>query len=161
MESKDQLGRLHHFNKIPGRIVSLVPSQTELLVDLGLREQVVGITKFCVHPTDLKQQKTIVGGTKNVKIDKISALKPDIVIANKEENTQQIVAALETIAPVWVSDINSVKDSLNFIGAMGALFGREEQAADLIRAIETARKDFKGYIDDKPALKTASLPWCL
>ena len=84
MESKDQLGRLHHFNKIPGRIVSLVPSQTELLVDLGLREQVVGITKFCVHPTDLKQQKTIVGGTKNVKIDKISALKPDIVIANKE-----------------------------------------------------------------------------
>ena len=159
MESKDQLGRLHHFNKIPGRIVSLVPSQTELLVDLGLREQVVGITKFCVHPTDLKQQKTIVGGTKNVKIDKISALKPDIVIANKEENTQQIVAALETIAPVWVSDINSVKDSLNFIGARGALFGREEQAADLIRAIETARKDFKGYIDDKPALKTAYLIW--
>ena len=81
-----------HLDKIPKRIISLVPSQTELLVDLGLEDRIVGITKFCVHPKHLKQTKTIVGGTKTIHIKKIKALKPDIVLCNKEENTQEMIA---------------------------------------------------------------------
>ncbi|MBQ0769678.1 MAG: ABC transporter substrate-binding protein, partial [Bizionia sp.] len=77
----------------PLRIVSLVPSQTELLYDLGLEDNIVGITKFCVHPVHFKKTKTSVGGTKQIKIDKIKALKPDIILCNKEENTKEIVEA--------------------------------------------------------------------
>jgi ABC-type hemin transport system substrate-binding protein len=71
-----------------------VPSQSELLYDLGLEESIVGITKFCVHPQHLKATKTIVGGTKNVKFEKIKALSPDIIICNKEENTLEMVEML-------------------------------------------------------------------
>lgn len=159
MESKDQLGRLHHFEKVPSRIVSLVPSQTELLVDLGLRERLVGITKFCVHPKELRKQKVVVGGTKQVKFEKIASVQPDIIIANKEENTLKMVTELQRIAPVWVSDIYTVDDSLDFIRAMGVLFGRDELAADLIKAIGTARTDFNKHIQGKPVLKTAYLIW--
>src|SRR6187402_3385621 len=101
----DQLGITHTFDSSPKRIVSLVPSQTELLYDLGLEDSIVGITKFCVHPFHLKSTKTIVGGTKNIKYDKIKALQPDIIIANKEENTQAIVEQLKDICPVWITDI--------------------------------------------------------
>lgn len=159
MESKDQLGRIHHFDKIPSRIVSLVPSQTELLADLGLREQIVGVTKFCVHPPELKKETVVVGGTKQVKFEKIASLQPDIIIANKEENTLEMVTELQRIAPVWVSDIYTVDDSLNFILAMGALFRRDELTADLIKTIETARTDFKKHIQVKPVLKTVYLIW--
>jgi iron complex transport system substrate-binding protein len=101
----DQLGTTHKFETTPKRIISLVPSQTELLYDLGLEEEIVGITKFCVHPFHLKSTKKIIGGTKQVKIDKIKELQPDIIIANKEENTIEIVAELSKICPVWVTDI--------------------------------------------------------
>ncbi|WP_420379859.1 helical backbone metal receptor [Gilvibacter sp.] len=161
MESKDQLRRIHHFDKIPSRIVSLVPSQTELLVDLGLRERLVGITKFCVHPQELRKQKVVVGGTKQVKFEKIASLQPDIIIANKEENTLEMVTELQRIAPVWVSDIYTVGDSLDFILAMGALFRRDELAADLKKAIATARTDFKKHIQGKAVIKTAYLIWKL
>ena len=88
MKCIDQIGNQHTFDTVPKRIVSLVPSQTELLYDLGLEDSLVGITKFCIHPYHLKATKTIVGGTKKIKIDKIKALKPDIIICNKEENTK-------------------------------------------------------------------------
>jgi ABC-type Fe3+-hydroxamate transport system substrate-binding protein len=79
----DGIGAEFYFENSPKRIVSLVPSQTELLFDLGLEDSIVGITKFCVHPPHLKATKTIVGGTKNVKFEKIKALSPDIIICNK------------------------------------------------------------------------------
>ena len=81
----DSLGTLHTFNEVPQRIISLVPSQTELLVDLGLESKLVGITKFCVHPEDLRNRKQLVGGTKKVNFDKIKALNPDIIICNKRK----------------------------------------------------------------------------
>ena len=94
----DQLGTIHTFENTPKRIISLVPSQTELLYDLGLEDSIVGITKFCVHPFHFKSTKTIIGGTKNIKYDKIKALQPDIIIANKEENTQEIVEQLRYLS---------------------------------------------------------------
>ena len=88
---KDQLGTLHSFETAPKRIISLVPSQTELLYDLGLEEKIIGITKFCVHPFHFKSTKKTVGGTKKIHFEKIKILEPDIIICNKEENTQQSV----------------------------------------------------------------------
>src|SRR5690606_33138918 len=107
----DQIGTTITLHKIPERIVSIVPSQTELLFDLGLEEKIVGITKFCVHPYHFKATKTLVGGTKKVHYEKIRLLNPDIIIANKEENTQEIVEELQKIAPVWTSDIKTLDDN--------------------------------------------------
>ena len=98
----DQLGRnVELFQHPPKRIISLVPSVTELLHDLGLENEVVGITKFCVHPQSWFRNKTRIGGTKNININKIRSLAPDLVIANKEENVEEQVNILSSIAPVW------------------------------------------------------------
>lgn len=124
----DQLGRKLVLNDRPKRIVSLVPSQTELLFDLGLDERVVGITKFCIHPKVWFDSKVRVGGTKNVNIERVKALKPDLILANKEENTKEDIAILEEIAPVWISDIHSFGAALEMIRSFGELLGCEESA---------------------------------
>ena len=82
----DHLGNTIELTDTPKRIISLVPSQTELLWDLGLHNEIVGITKFCIHPKEMFKSKTRVGGTKTIDIDKIRNLKPDLIIWNKEEN---------------------------------------------------------------------------
>src|SRR3954467_15419481 len=113
LECKDQLGRKILFRQFPPkRIISLVPSQTELLYDLGLDEEVVGITKFCVHPETWFRNKTRVGGTKQLHIDIIRSLQPDLVIANKEENTKEQIDALAKEFPVWISDIQNIPQAL-------------------------------------------------
>ena len=109
MKFKDQLNREIQLVKIPQRIVSLVPSQTELLVDLGLETLLVGVTKFCVHPKHLRMSKVVVGGTKQINIEKIIALKPDIILCNKEENSKDIIDALKEVAPIHISDIYAQK----------------------------------------------------
>jgi ABC-type Fe3+-hydroxamate transport system substrate-binding protein len=134
----DQLGRKLVLNDKPRRIVSLVPSQTELLYDLGMDESVLGITKFCIHPTDWFESKVRVGGTKNVNIERVKALNPDLILANKEENTKEDIALLEEIAPVWISDINSFEDALNMIRSVGELLGIEVLAAKQITEITSA-----------------------
>ena len=96
----------------PKKIVSLVPSQTELLADLGLDEQVVGITKFCIYPNYWFREKKRVGGTKDFKIAEIEALQPDLIIANKEENEQQKIEALAKKFPVWISDIENLNKNI-------------------------------------------------
>src|SRR5476651_578169 len=100
--STDQLGRTISLKEKPRRIISLVPSQTELLFDLGLDEEVIGITKFCVHPDHWFRNKTRIGGTKTASIPLIASLQPDLIISNKEENVKEQVEALEKIAPVWI-----------------------------------------------------------
>ena len=85
----DQTGFSVAIPSFPKRIISLVPSQTELLHDLGLDDRVVGITKFCIHPNEWFQNKARVGGTKTVNIEKVQQLQPDLIIANKEENTKE------------------------------------------------------------------------
>jgi len=125
----DQLGRVVRLNAIPGRIVSLVPSQTELLADLGLDEEVVGITKFCVHPDGWTNRKSIVGGTKDFKTTRIRELAPDLIIANKEENTKETLEELMDEFPVWVSDINNLDDALQMIDIVGRMTGRAERAS--------------------------------
>lgn len=153
------MGTVHTFNKVPERIVSLVPSQTELLVDLGLESKIVGITKFCIHPNDLRKNKTIVGGTKKVDYDKIRTLDPDIVICNKEENTLEIVENLRTICPVWVTDVVTIEDNFKMISDFGNLFDCVEVAKNLESNLTSALNDFQGFIVDKPIQKVAYFIW--
>src|ERR1043166_4019083 len=100
MKFTDQIGKEIFLEKPPSKIVSIVPSQTELLSDLGLYDEVAGITKYCVHPKSWKETKTIIGGTKKLNIEAIKKLAPDLIIANKEENEKKQVEELQKIFPV-------------------------------------------------------------
>lgn len=155
----DQIGVTHRFSQPPRRIVSLVPSQTELLYDLGLEEQLVGITKFCVHPAHFKATKKSVGGTKKVNIDKIKALQPDLIVANKEENTPEMVASLQAIAPVWVTDIASIADNLKMISDFGQLFNRRTEAQKWCDKISFAHADFTRFMAGKKSYRAAYFIW--
>ncbi|PSQ95079.1 MAG: cobalamin-binding protein [Bacteroidetes bacterium SW_9_63_38] len=105
----------------PRRIVSLVPSQTELLAHLGLDETVVGITRFCTRPVHWHDEKEIVGGTKDIDLDRVRALNPDLILANHEENTQADVQTLDTIAPVFVTQVKTVTEALGMVRTVGRL----------------------------------------
>lgn len=155
----DQIGIQHVFNTTPTRIVSLVPSQTELLFDLGLEENIVGITKFCVHPYHLKSTKTIVGGTKKVNYNKIITLNPDIIICNKEENTLEMVVELRKICPVWVTNIVSIDDNLKMIDDFGQLFNKRVEAQKWIDKTNFALDDFTNFIKDITIQKVAYFIW--
>ena len=132
----DQMGRSVDVPISPKRIVSLVPSQTELLHYFGLENEVVGITKFCIHPDSWFKFKTRIGGTKQLKIDEIIALKPDLIIGNKEENTKDDIEKLEQNGlSVWMSDINSFDEALEMIEQVGLICGKEMEATKLTAAI--------------------------
>lgn len=136
MKFTDHLNSSIFLPKPPERIISLVPSQTELLVDLGLEEKIVGVTKFCVHPTHLRKVKMIVGGTKNYRFDIIDSLRPDLIIGNKEENDREGIEKLAAKYPVWMSDIFDLKDSLRMIFDLGEITGTKEKAEEVIAQIE-------------------------
>ena len=144
----DMMGNKVEVNYPPRRIISIVPSQTELLYDLGLDEEVVGITKFCVHPDEWYRNKKRVGGTKTVHTDIVKALQPDLIIANKEENTKEQVEELALLCPTWVSDIHNIPDALRMIREVGVITGKAERAAIIIKEIN------KGF----SALRQACLP---
>ena len=124
----------------PQRIISVVPSQTELLYDLGLRDEVIGITKFCIHPNEWFRSKTRVGGTKNLHIDRIHALKPDLILANKEENTKVQIEELQHHYPVYISDIKDIQSALRMISDIGELVHKQNEAEEIISSIEFERK---------------------
>lgn len=147
----DQLHNTIVLSHPPKRIVSLVPSQTELLHHLGLEKEVVGITKFCVHPKEWLRSKKRVGGTKNADPDKVRALKPDLIIGNKEENDRENIAELETIAPVWMSDIYTLEDALDMISKMGVLTAKEKEASTIV---EQVRGGFESLATAKESDKT-------
>lgn len=156
---KDQLNRPITLKAVPKRIVSLVPSQTELLVDLGLEESIVGITKFCVHPAHLRKRKAIVGGTKQVHYEKIKALNPDIILCNKEENTQEMIPALEKIAPVHISDVCTMDDALELILLYGKLFSKEALAEGIFMQITQLSSEFQNFLKGTPERSVAYFIW--
>jgi iron complex transport system substrate-binding protein len=155
----DQLNTSHTFEVTPKRIISLVPSQTELLFDLGLEESIVGITKFCIHPYHLKSIKTIVGGTKQVKYDKIKTLLPDIIICNKEENTLEMVEELRKICTVWITDIITIEDNLKMIYDFGQLFDKRTESQKWMDKINFAYLNFQNFVKDKTIQKAAYFIW--
>tara|TARA_R110002020_G_scaffold405128_1_gene615157 strand:- start:229 stop:1008 length:780 start_codon:yes stop_codon:yes gene_type:complete len=155
---KDQLGRSVQLDQ-PSRIVSLVPSQTELLVYLGLENKLLGVTKFCVFPEHLRKEKVVVGGTKKIDIDKIRQLKPDIILCNKEENTQEIVSACEAIAPTHVSEVKTLEEAYEMMTQYGLIFNQVEKAQNLLNELKIKEKQFKKHISSKCPKKVAYMIW--
>jgi ABC-type Fe3+-hydroxamate transport system substrate-binding protein len=130
------MGRSVDVPNSPKRIVSLVPSQTELLHYFGLENEVVGITKFCIHPETWFKTKSRIGGTKQLKIDQIISLKPDLIIGNKEENTKDDIEKLEQNGlTVWMSDINSFDEAIEMIEQVGLICGKESESLKLTAEI--------------------------
>jgi len=127
----DQLGVTLSFKERPKRIISIVPSQSELLSDLGLREELVGITKFCVHPSEMFEAVQHVGGTKKLNLEIIRKLKPDLIIGNKEENDKGQIELLRKEFNVWMSDIYNFEDACAMMKSIGDIFNKKA-AADLI-----------------------------
>jgi ABC-type Fe3+-hydroxamate transport system substrate-binding protein len=144
----DQMGNEIRLSRPAQRIVSLVPSQTELLFDLGASDAVVGVTKFCIHPADAVAHKSKIGGTKTLNIEKIRALEPDLVIGNKEENVKEQIESLQTEFPVYMSDIVSIEEALGMIQDLGILCGKETEAIHLRRQVE---QGFRELEQDQPA----------
>jgi ABC-type Fe3+-hydroxamate transport system substrate-binding protein len=138
---KDQLNERIELKEAPRRIISLVPSQTELLYDLALENEVIGITKFCIHPPNWFQTKERVGGTKQLNIEKIKSLQPDLIIGNKEENVKEQIEALQSIAPVWMSDVNDLDTAIDMIDQVGIMTKRIPQAQMIIHKILEAQCD--------------------
>ena len=155
----DQISNHHSFNEIPTRIVSLVPSQTELLFDLGLENSIVGITKFCVHPNHFLKGKTKVGGTKNPNFDKIKALNPDIIICNKEENTKEIIEECSKICTTWTTNIVTIEDNFRMIADFGQIFKAEEKSNFLNNQLSFALSDFAIFIEKNTVKKVAYFIW--
>lgn len=140
----------------PKRIISLVPSQTELLFDLGLEEEIVGITKFCIHPKEKVKHITKIGGTKNFHFDEIDALRPDLIIGNKEENYQEGIAKLAEKYPVWISDIYTLPDALSMIQTLGEITKTSKRAQELITKIKA---NFQTLPKSAPNVSVAYLIW--
>jgi ABC-type Fe3+-hydroxamate transport system substrate-binding protein len=153
----DQTGRSIRLDSPPKRIISLVPSQTELLFDLGLDEEVVGITKFCVRPKEKWRTKPRIGGTKQLDFKKIAVLKPDLILGNKEENDRSQIEQLQALYPVWMSDIITLDDAIGMIRSVGGMTGTTEKATKLAHQISAA---FQSSVQGKaPKISVAYLIW--
>ncbi len=155
MNCLDQLGRLVEFDFPPQRIISLVPSQTELLYDLGLAHRVAGITKFCVHPREWANFKASVGGTKNFRVDVIEKLKPDLILGNKEENYEEGIARLAAKFPVWMSDITNWESAMQMIQSVGVLVGERVRANSMMSKIQNKFNQQNKF----PPLPTLYMIW--
>jgi ABC-type Fe3+-hydroxamate transport system substrate-binding protein len=152
IQIKDQIGSLLTFKQAPLRIVSLVPSISELLWDLELENELVGVTKFCIHPVNLRKEKITVGGTKNVKISRVLELQPDLVIANLEENTKQEIEELQQQVPTFVSDISTIDDMIAFIQLIGNLCNRQSATTEVIRKLSNTIAELPKKEEKKSAI---------
>ncbi|WP_077919043.1 helical backbone metal receptor [Spirosoma sp. 209] len=140
----------------PQRLISVVPSQTELLFDLGLDDTIVGVTRFCIHPADRVRNKPIVGGTKTLNLDRIHDLRPDLILANKEENTRAQIEALQQQYRVHVTDMATIPEALSMIREVGTLVGRSRQAESIITRITNSLPAFPS---DSASPSVAYLIW--
>lgn len=152
----DQTGRSISLHSTPQRIISLVPSQTELLFDLGLTDQVIGITKFCIHPKEWFRSKKRIGGTKQINIDQIKQLQPDLIIANKEENVKDQIEELEKYFPVWISNIYNMNDACQMIKQIGLITGKDEISIEITKTI---KEKFNQLSSNSSKIRTAYLIW--
>jgi ABC-type Fe3+-hydroxamate transport system substrate-binding protein len=134
------------------RIISLVPSLTELLIDLGLTDQLIGRTRFCIHPEEKVEEIKIVGGTKNPNLEKIVELKPDFILANKEENRKEDIEMLDNYAEVRVTEIDSIQDAILEISSLGNHLGVMEEASALVDKISA-------LLNQRPPANTLSVAY--
>lgn len=145
----DQMGREVVLNFPPKRIISLVPSQTELLFALGLNDEIVGITKFCIHPQNKTTPLSKIGGTKTLNIELIKSLKPDLIIGNKEENSKADIELLMENFPIWITDVGTLEEASEMISQFGELLDREPEAAYLNHLIQSGFSDLQQLAADR------------
>jgi ABC-type Fe3+-hydroxamate transport system substrate-binding protein len=155
----DQMGNGIKLSEPPTRIVSLVPSQTELLFDLGLDAEVIGITKYCIHPPHWQSEKAIVGGTKNFQIDIIDSIKPDLIIGNREENYKDGILQLYKKYPVWMSEIYKFEDALQMIHRIGLLVNRAQRADEIVSEITNGFESIRTYSSKRVLYLIWRKPW--
>lgn len=134
---RDALGRMFAFSEPPRRVVSLVPSLTETLFDLGAGDGVVAVTDFCIFPEGLDVPR--VGGTKNPRVEEIRLLRPDLVHMNLEENLRRHAEAIGGFAPVFVSEPKNVADVIGLIETLGVIHRRPERASELAEVLRVER----------------------
>ena len=138
---RDALGQEFVAPLTDAKIVSLVPSTTETLYALGLENQLLGMTRYCVHPRHLLAEKTIVGGTKQLNWKKLESLAPTIVLGNKEENTPAIFAGLsQKDIPYFVAFPQTVDEAIQDIQTLGDLLGASDQSLKIAKGIEAERQ---------------------
>lgn len=154
IELIDQTGRQVAMANHPNRIISIVPSQTELLFHLGLGKKLIGRTRFCIHPMPEVSSVKRVGGTKTLNLEEIKSLKPDLIIANKEENDKSQIDELSKEFPVYLSDIVSFESSLKMIQDISILTDTKLKGEQLVG-------DIKKEFDSVPRIngKVAYLIW--
>src|SRR6266516_1599793 len=145
-----------YLSSLPKKIISIFPSITELLSKLGLEEEVIGITKFCVHPDHWFRNKIKVGGTKTLNIPLIKKLCPCLIIANKEENEKSQIELLQDDLNIWVTDITTLQDAISMIKDVGVLTGKFDEATALIAAINN---EFSGMPVSGKKISAAYLIW--
>jgi ABC-type Fe3+-hydroxamate transport system substrate-binding protein len=151
---------IQSIDSVKKKIVSLVPSITELLYDFGLNEEVVGITKFCVHPAKWLQEKTIVGGTKNLRISTIERLQPDLIIASKEENVEEQIKLLSQNFDVLLTDVISIEDGLQLLFDIGFITGKVDVSNKIIANTKSAFAELKQKTEAKNKIpKVVYLIW--
>lgn len=153
---------IHHsiiLTEVPKKIISLVPSQTELLYDLGLESEVVGITKFCAEPQKWFLQKDKIGGTKNIQFEKIERLQPDIIFANKEENTKEEILRLQQKFKVWTSDVRFIEDARNLVLHFGKILRRESRAEEILKQIDFSLAQIDSYTSNKTKKTAVYFIW--
>lgn len=126
--------------EVPRRLVSLVPSTTETLFDLGLGPRVVGCTRYCLHPAEGLEGVLRVGGTKDADVEAILELGPELVLANCEENTREIIESLERHVPVWAAFPRTVDAAIADLQQMAGLLGASEAARAWVARIELERR---------------------
>lgn len=147
LQLNDQLGHSLTFHDVPQRIVSLVPSQSEFLWDLGLEDKLCGVTRFCIHPEQMYKQVTRVGGTKDLNLDKIRALKPDLIIGNKEENSKEQIELLQKEFKVWMSDIFTLEDAYAMMLDLGRICNKSTEAQRLVETITRGMATIRGLFE--------------
>ncbi|MCK4700901.1 MAG: ABC transporter substrate-binding protein [Bacteroidales bacterium] len=155
MEFKDQMNNIIRMDKYPSRIISLVPSQTELLFDLGLDAEVAGITRYCIYPPDKTDKRIKIGGPKKFQFEVIDKLQPDLIIGNKEENYSEGIQQLQEKYPVWMSDIATLEDAFLMIWSVGELVNKGENSRQIINEIKTRMDRLESY----PLMKVVYFIW--
>jgi ABC-type Fe3+-hydroxamate transport system substrate-binding protein len=151
----DMMGREVQVPDRPERVISLCPSQTLTLADLGASGQLAGITRFCIHPDEIWKSVKRIGGTKRVNFDAILEIQPDLIIGEKEENTEGMIQELSKDYPVYMTDVTDIPSSLDMVRRLGEIVGAEAKAVEMIEEIKQAL----GRIHPLQGLETAYLIW--
>lgn len=153
----DQMKREVAIPSLPHRIVSLVPSQTEFLIDIGA--PVVGRTKFCIHPEEEIDSIPIIGGTKKFRFDVIRELRPDLIIGNKEENYEEGIEKLAKDFPVWMSDIFTLEDSFEMMRSLGQICQRNWETQSVMATCRSALNAVKNSQQGRVLYLIWRKPW--